>query len=98
MNLGISWYVPVLIDAFGGDNKGAGWLFIGCGGLTALGTFFIIAYMKETKGKTPQEIEEMFSVNRGYEEIQMQKQIIADYRGGIDKRALNSTGNSDFNQ
>ena len=54
MNLGISWYVPVLIDAFGGDNKGAGWLFIGCGGLTALGTIFIIAYMKETKGKSPQ--------------------------------------------
>ena len=32
-------------------------------------------------GASPQEIEEMFTVNREYEEIQMQKQIIADYSG-----------------
>ena len=81
MNLGISWFVPSLIDTFGGDNIGAGWLFIGCGGLTTIGTLFILAYMKETMGKSPQEIEEMFTVNREYEEIQMQKQIIADYSG-----------------
>ena len=58
MNLIISLVAPWLVGKLGSAN--VGWIFIVCGGLTLLGTLFIVAYMKETAGKTKQEIEALF--------------------------------------
>jgi len=59
INLIISVITPSLIDAIGSEN--IGYIFITMGGFTVFGTIFIFAFMKETKGKTAAEIEEMFS-------------------------------------
>ena len=68
MNLIISIICPKLVDAIGEDH--IGYIFIACGGLTLLGTLFLVFYMKETMGKTQQEIEEMFYTerNKNYKE------------------------------
>ena len=50
VNLGISIGTPPLIDAIGDEN--IGYIFIGCGALTFLGTIFIGIFMQETRGKT----------------------------------------------
>ncbi len=51
--------LPPIIKDSGPD--GIPYFFIVLGGITVFGTLFIMVYMKETKGKTPAEIEEMFS-------------------------------------
>lgn len=58
MNLIISLVAPWLVGQLGAAN--VGWIFIVCGGLTLLGTLFIVVYMKETAGKTKLEIEALF--------------------------------------
>lgn len=62
MNLVISLVCPPLVDAIGSDN--IGYIFITTGVLTFFGTVFIQIYMKETMGKTKQEIEDMFYTER----------------------------------
>ena len=59
INLVISVVIPGLVKDIGDAN--IGWIFIFCGGTTVLGTLFIALFMKETKGKTPQQIEDMFA-------------------------------------
>ena len=58
MNLIISLVAPPLVDKIGPSN--VGWIFVTTGVLTLFGTLFIIAYMKETMGKTQPEIEALF--------------------------------------
>jgi len=50
MNLIISIICPPLVSAIGDDN--IGYIFISTGGLTLIGTIFLVVYMKETMGKT----------------------------------------------
>jgi MFS family permease len=59
VNLLISYFTQDIINALGDDN--IGYLFIGCGGFTVLGTVFMVIFMKETRGKSAGEIEEMFA-------------------------------------
>ena len=63
MNLG-SAIVPSLIspDDKPTNSEGIAYLFVSFGGITVLGTIFIFCFMKETKGKSPAEIEEMYAV------------------------------------
>lgn len=58
--LGIS--IPPIVDGIGEDN--IGYMFIVFGVFTTIGFFFILGCMKETKGKTQQEIDMMFSKQR----------------------------------
>lgn len=60
--------VPSLISPDDAPNdEGIAYLFVGFGGLTVLGTVFVMCFMKETKGKSPAEIEQMYSgVKEGY--------------------------------
>ena len=58
MNLLVSYFTKDLVDWVGDDR--VGWLFIGAAGFTTIGTFIIAIFMKETKGKTPAQIEAMF--------------------------------------
>ena len=55
--IGIS--IPHIVDAIGNDN--IGYIFIVFGALVTVGYFFLWACMKETKGKTQQEIDMLFS-------------------------------------
>lgn len=63
INLLISYFVPILIKKIGDDN--VGYIFYFMGGATVVGTIFIGAFMKETKGKTVAQIEEMFDGSNG---------------------------------
>ena len=58
INLIISVITPSLIKSIGSEN--IGYIFIVCGGLTVLGTVFMFFFMKETRGKTQAQIDEMF--------------------------------------
>jgi SP family facilitated glucose transporter-like MFS transporter 1 len=57
----IGFFTKSLIDAFGGEDKGSGRLFLGCGGITALCGFFVLFVLKETKGLTDQEVANLYS-------------------------------------
>jgi len=50
INLIISATVPSIITAIGKEN--VGYIFIVMGGATVFGTIFIVAFVKETKGKS----------------------------------------------
>lgn len=63
VNLGIAIGTPYLVKAVGDDK--VGYIFIVLGVITLLGTLFISIFMKETRNKTPQQIEEMFSADKG---------------------------------
>jgi len=76
MNLIISIITPGLIDMIGEQNVGV--IFISMGILTTLGTIFIYFFMLETRGKTPQQIEELFNPDRTYSKVNMDRKIIAD--------------------
>jgi MFS family permease len=52
VNLVISASIPSIIDAIGENN--IGYIFLTVGALSAFGSFFMIVFMKETRGKTPQ--------------------------------------------
>jgi len=43
--------VPYVVD-WAGDDR-VGYIFVFLGGVTVLGTFFVICQMKETMNKTP---------------------------------------------
>lgn len=58
INLLISYFVPIIIKKIGDDN--VGYIFYFMGGATVIGTLFIGCLVKETKGKTVSQIEEMF--------------------------------------
>jgi MFS family permease len=69
MNCIISGSVPYLVRTLtsnGRENQNVGYIFIACGGFTAVGFIFIYVYMKETKGKKKQDIEWMYSSNKQY--------------------------------
>ena len=76
MNLVISIITPGLVKAIGNDNIGM--IFIAVGGLTTLGTIFIFFFMLETRGKSTQQIEEMFARDKEYSKLNMQKKLVQD--------------------
>jgi len=63
VNLMMSILPPLISDA--NKEHGIPIFFIVLGAITGLSTFYIIGYMKETKGKSPAEIEEMFQADNG---------------------------------
>ena len=58
INLIISYCVPVLKKKIGDDN--VGYIFFFMGAWSFVGTLFVAYFMKETRGKTVKEIEDMF--------------------------------------
>lgn len=65
MAVAVSALTPYMVYYLTDANKHLnriGYLFLLCGVLTTLGTVFLIYYMKETRGKSKSEIEEMYSV------------------------------------
>jgi hypothetical protein len=76
MNLIISIICPKLVDAIGEDH--IGYIFIVCGGLTCIGTIFLVCFMKETMGKTQQEIDALFYTdrNKNYKEKNLVKNMM----------------------
>jgi len=83
VNLGISAGTVPLLNAIGYSDENStaiGYVFYGMGVMTCFGTLFIAFFMKETRGKTAQEIEEMFSSNPEYTQMNITKKIIDDSR------------------
>lgn len=76
INLAISLSIPTIVDKIGDEN--IGYIFIFVGGCTTLGSIFIAIFMKETKGKTAQEIEDLFIVDKEYSNLNIKKKIIVD--------------------
>ena len=66
----VPYAVYYLTDANKHLNR-IGYLFLLCGLLTALGTAFLFYFMKETRGKSRSEIEEMYSGSSETEEIEL---------------------------
>jgi MFS family permease len=61
-NLIISACVPSIIDKLNEDGQNrTGYIFLFVGVLSTFGTIFMICFMKETRGKTPQQIEMLFA-------------------------------------
>jgi len=78
VNLGISLgTVPVLtaLGFYDEHPERIGYVFYFMGGMTVIGTLFIAFFMKETRGKSAQEIEEMFINNSEYRELNMARKI-----------------------
>ena len=59
VNLVISLVTPSLISSIGKDN--IGYIFMSVGVLTLIGAIFMYFFMIETKGLSPQEIDEKFA-------------------------------------
>jgi MFS family permease len=59
VNLAISYYISILTLHYPG-NSTIGIIFYIMGAATILSVFFMMFFMKETRGKSPKEIEEMF--------------------------------------
>jgi MFS family permease len=76
INLIISLSIPTIVKEIGDDN--IGYIFIFVGGCTAMGALFIAIFMKETKGKTQSEIEDLFIVDKEYTKGNMNKKILDD--------------------
>lgn len=76
MNLIISAVAPPLVKKIGTDN--VGWIFVTTGCFTLCGTLFIFAFMKETMGKTPQEIEQLFytETNKQYSKKKVENRLL----------------------
>ena len=81
INLLISAITPSLVAKIGDDN--IGWIFITAGGMTIVGTIFIYTFMLETRGKSPQQIEAMFSVDKEYSKLEVNKKLVQDDYSGI---------------
>lgn len=58
INLAISIATPPLVAAVGDEN--IGYIFVAMGAFTVLGTLFIAVFMKETRGKSSAQIQELF--------------------------------------
>lgn len=58
-NLSMAIIPTIISDNYGKD--GIAEMFMALGGCTVLGTIYIFCFMKETRGKSPAEIEEMFA-------------------------------------
>jgi len=76
MNLIISAVAPPLVKKIGTDK--VGWIFVTTGCLTLCGTAFIFVFMKETMGKTPQEIEQLFytETNKNYSKKKVENGLL----------------------
>ena len=81
INLLISAITPSLVAKIGDDN--IGWIFITAGGMTIVGTIFIYTFMLETRGKSPQQIEAMFSVDKEYSKLEVNKKLVQEDYSGI---------------
>lgn len=59
-----------IIPTFASKNGKGGIadMFMILGGATVIGTIFIVCFMKETRGKSPQQIEEMFATGTAVRE------------------------------
>jgi Na+/melibiose symporter-like transporter len=67
INLFISYFTPHIIDAIGEENIGYIFLFFSV--MSIIGLLFIVFFMKETKGKTVQQIEDMFNMDQDHREL-----------------------------
>lgn len=76
VNLLIGYYTPDLID-----NLGPGSIFVVCGGATGICAIYLIMFMKETKGKTRQEIDEMFMSEKDREKLRFTHPAQIDENG-----------------
>ena len=73
----MNWFVvlviaivtPYIVDWAGDDH--VGYIFLFLGGVTVISTLFVFCQMKETMGKSPQEIEELFTKNRIVTQVDM---------------------------
>jgi Na+/melibiose symporter-like transporter len=74
INLLISYFVPVIIQSIGPDN--VGYIFYFMGAASVLGTLFVAVFMKETKGKSVAQIEEMF--DKSNRDVSYQKRAAND--------------------
>ena len=74
INLIISAICPPLITAIGDDN--VGWIFIVTGCITFMATIFIYFFMKETRGLTSKQIEELFYVDNEYTKKKANAKVI----------------------
>ena len=86
ISLIVSATIPSILKAIGDDN--IGYIFIFVGGCTAAGTLFIFAFMKETRGKSPQEIEELFVIDKEYREANVARRITEDIVNGSEQHSL----------
>ena len=66
VNLVISAAIPGIITKIGQEN--IGWIFIIVGILSTGGFLFTVCFMKETRGKSAVEIEQMFAGEAAYEQ------------------------------
>lgn len=66
INFMIALLTPIIVDAVGEDK--VGYIFIVMGGFTVVGTVYIMIFMKETRGKTSQEIQIMFNQSNKFTE------------------------------
>ena len=75
----ISAIIPSLVAAIthdGDDDNNIGWIFIVLAVFTVLGLIFQLFFMLETRGKTPQQIEDMFTgIERKYSEVNIRKRV-----------------------
>lgn len=74
INLLISYFVPVIIQKIGDEN--VGYIFYFMGAASVVGTLFVGVFMKETKGKSVAQIEEMF--DKSNKDVSYQKRAAND--------------------
>jgi len=71
INLFISFLIPNVILWIGDDN--VGYIFIFFAATSFFGTIFIKVFMYETMGKSQQEIEDMFNMDKDHLELRKAK-------------------------
>lgn len=76
----LNWLVTLVVSAITPSitdpESNIPYIFYSVGALTVCGALFMIVFMKETKGKTQKELEELYVVDR--ELTQLKKKVITD--------------------
>jgi heme/copper-type cytochrome/quinol oxidase subunit 3 len=70
INLFISYFTPHIISLIGKEN--IGFIFFFFTSMSVFGLLFIIFFMKETRNKTVQQIEDMFNMDPDHRELKRQ--------------------------
>ena len=52
--------LPFIVSAIGDEKHQYGFIWITCGSFSGIATIFICIFMRETKGKSLQQIRELF--------------------------------------
>ena len=76
VNLLISAFIPGIIKAIGQEN--IGWIFVCMGLFTLFSYFFMLCFMKETRGLTSLQIEEMFAGKVGKQYNKLNTDLVND--------------------